>query len=169
MGRSFLLRSLKLLWGFGIAGIAAFSFYFAWLQYAGWKAHPLSRFLLPPYRPLLYFFSYVGWRVFAPWLFAFCAAVVAARIADYANRRCGGRFFEPGETRLFGFGVFMTGYPGFLLYVVCMLAAGFLLSFLYILRKKGRAPFFSLWLPVAIFAILLKNALPPSLLNIFIL
>lgn len=169
MGRSFLRRALKFFWMLGIAGVFGVSSYDAVRQYDAWHGSSFSKFFLPPYQPGLYFFSYIGWRIFAPWLLSLAAAYLASRLAEYWNARKGERFFEPGETRLFALGIFLAGYPGFLFYFAALLAAAVSLSAVYSFLRKGRAPLFYIWLPAAIFAILLKNSLPGSFLNNFIL
>ncbi|MEK7547142.1 MAG: hypothetical protein AAB536_03130 [Patescibacteria group bacterium] len=166
---SFLKKYVKFYFLFGAIIMFSLAAHSTFLQYKLWKASALSVFLLPPYRDWSYFISYTGPRFFYPLLIAFFAAVVLKYVSEFLNRRFGERFFKPEESWFLAFGVFFTGYPGLFLYIPLILVAGILLSFFYFLLKKGRAPLFYLWLPVAIFAILLKNQIPSSILNGFIL
>ncbi len=159
------------LWGGAFLIFGAASGYAAWRQYAAWRAGAGSRFLLPPYQSIGYFLSYVGTRIFAPWLIALAAGILLSRLLAAFNRRFGERFFESEEMPLFGAAVFLTGYPGFLLYIPLVLFAGACLSVFYTLRRRGRAPLYFLWIPVGIFVILFMYFLliPAGMLNGFIL
>lgn len=139
------------------------------IQYYAWKMDRVSVFLLPPYRDLSYFLEYVSLRIFSPIVVAFLASFVFKAAVELANKKLGERFFEKGEGWFLALGIFLSGYPGFLFYIPLLLLSASVLSIFYILLKKGRAPLLYLWLPAAIFAILLKNQLPPSFLNIFII
>jgi len=142
------------------------SFYWSWVQYGIWAASKYTGVFLEPN----YFFWYAGLKFFAPPLIALIAAIFIGYIARYVNRRFDERFFEPEEISFLRLGIFLTGYPGFFLYLVLIFLGGILLSSVYLLSSRGRAPLYYLWLPTAIFAILIKiYILPPSLLTPFIL
>lgn len=168
--RSFFAGRLKSVFRLAVAGIFGSSFFSAFAQYRAWQENGVAKFFLPPYQGIGYFLSTVYSRMFAPWLLSLIAAILASRLAGYCNRRFGERFFESEEIPLMALAIFLVGYPGFLFYIACMTAAGFLLSAFYSLFSKGRAPLYYLWLPMAIFVILIKNWLiPQSWLNIFVL
>ncbi|MEK7076889.1 MAG: hypothetical protein AAB967_01520, partial [Patescibacteria group bacterium] len=108
---------------------------------------------------------YVGSRYLAPPAIALLAAIIFGYAAWFLNKKFGERFFENEEPALFALGVFLAGYPGFLFYIPLVLVIGILLAIHYSLLKKGRTPFYYLWLPTAIFAILIKVfMIPPELL-----
>lgn len=175
MGAQLLLRS-HLLWlsrklfFLSIIVIFGLSFYFAFAQYQNWQEGSLTQFFLPPHQGISYFLVDVGKKIFSPWLIAIIAAIVVPRIAERLNKKYRGRFFHDEEIGLMRIAVFLTGYPGFLLYLVFILIAELLLTTYYLLFTKGPAPLYYLWLPMAIFAIIVKTWLiPRSMLALFAL
>ena len=89
----------------------------------------------------------------------------AARVM---NERHDKRFFEREEPLFFALGIFLSGYPGFLFYILTVFLIGILLSLYYAVMNKGRAPLYYAWFPAALFAILITNwAVPESFLNFF--
>lgn len=168
-GRSFFGKYVKIVFFSAVAAEFASAVYSSFLQREAWKSSAISVFLLPPYRDITYFLSYVGTRIFVPLVIAFSAAIFLKYLSESLNRRFGERFLEPEEGWLLALGVFLSGYPGFLIYLPLMLFAGFLVSAVYFFLGKERAPFFYIWLIVAVFAILLKSAIPQSALNFLII
>jgi hypothetical protein len=159
-------------------------FYWTYTQYMLWLGHPLSQFLLPPYQSAGYFVEYVYSRWFAPWLASLFFGFLIAWLAAYLDRRWGGMLFEEEEPRLIGLGIFLTGYPGFLLYLIifslCYLSYNATVTF----KKRTedtrptclngnsggrggggtgvRVSMYYFWLPTAIFAIIVKSYLIPA-------
>lgn len=163
--RSFSVRHIRIAISTSCVAIFGLVAYLVYLQHALWSAHPLGKFFLPPHRSIDYFWDYVLSRIIGPWAIALFAACVAGYIAYALNKRFHGRFFEKEEPFLFALAVFLTGYPGFFFYIALMLVGGIFFS---MLRKMGRAPFYYLWLPLAISAILIQNWLiPEPFLNLF--
>jgi len=167
--RSLFSRCIKPIFVFSVFGSFCSAVYSAFLQYYAWKGNKFSVLFLPPYRDWSYFLSYVGFRIFSPILVSLFFALVFKFVCEFLNRRYEERFFEPEEGWLFAFGIFMAGYPGFLFYIPLMLVVGLFASLFYNFLGKGRAPLFYAWLPVAIFAILLKSSIPQSALNFLII
>lgn len=167
--RPVLIGYLKSVWLFSLIAVFGSSFYLAWLQYQAWASSgSFGKFLLPPYQKI-YFFYYVGWRIFTPWLVALAAAIIISQLAGFLNKRFGEKFLEPEEIKLLALGIFLTGWPGLLFFIAVALFSGLLWSITYHFLGKGRAPLFYLWLPAAIFAILIESMLPSEILNVFIL
>lgn len=161
--RSVLFRILKWLLPVAVALVFAVLAYFVVLQYELWAGgKDFTRFLLPPYQSMSFFYGYVTKRLVLSWLLALGAGFILAGLARILNQRFGRRFFEEEEPRLLALGIFLTGYPGFLFYLAFILAFGVLLTTYYSLRSKGRAPLYYLWLPTAIFVIMVKNLLIPA-------
>lgn len=168
--RSRFARVLRRLWVVGIVGIGGVLVSWVYFTYAGWQGSELGRFFLPPHQSPGYFFSYVGERLLAPWGAAFIGSLLAIWFAGRMNRKYGGRFFEEEEPALIGFCFFMSGYPSFLFYLVLMLLAGTGVSAFYQICGWGRAPLYYWWVPVAVFAIILRTyIIPESFLNMFVL
>lgn len=159
--RSFFRSHLKLIVRLSVLAVAFGALYFSYAQYHVWELSPVGKYLLPPYESLSYFIGYVGSRYLLPSAIALLAAIVFGLAAWYLNKRYDERFFEREEPTLFALGIFLTGYPGFLFYIPLMLFFGALLAIGYTLTRKGRAPLYYLWLPLAIFAILIKVFLVP--------
>lgn len=161
------LRPLFLL---SIVFVFGASIYIAISQYQIWQQNDLTKLLLPPYRGIDYFFSYAGTRFFSPWLISLLAAIVIPRVAERLNKKHGERFFREEEFGLMRLGLFLTGYPGFLFYLIFVLSAGVLLSTLYSLLSRGRAPLYWLWVPLAIATVVLATwFLPAEVLGRFAL
>lgn len=155
-------KSLKLLWILAGAFILIIFLRDSFLQYQAWLEGPM-RFALPPYRSLAYFFSYIGTRFLSPWLLSFVVSFIISRLAKWLNRRFEGRFFEEEEIDLIALGVFLSGYPGFLVYLVAILVLGVLIALIYTLFSLGKLPLYFFWLPLAIFVIILMDWIIPKI------
>ena len=137
-------------------------------QYIVWRHDPVSKFLLPPYQGIYYFLQYAATRFFGPWLTAAAIGLVAWYVTRRMNARFDDRFFEDDEPCIFGFAVFLAGYPACLFFIVFMFIAGLLWSLGYAILGKGRASFYYLWFPTAMFAILYVHfLLDHAYINIF--
>ncbi|HUX35441.1 MAG TPA: hypothetical protein VMV71_00215 [Candidatus Paceibacterota bacterium] len=169
LGRNFTVKYIRFCFFLSVAAAFSSAFYFTFSLYRIWENNPLSAFLLPPHASWKYFASYVIPRFFSPLLVSLVFALALKIISEFLNKRFGERFFEKEEGWLMATGIFLSGYPGLLIYAPFMLISGLLLTVIYSILKKGRAPFFYLWLPVAVFAILLKSQIPQSFLNNFII
>lgn len=168
-GRNFSVKHVKLCFFLSVAAILLSALSLTFLQYEIWKNNSVSAFLLPPYSNWKYFASYVIPRFLSPSLVSLVFALVLKTVSEFLNKRFGERFLEKEEGWLMATGIFLSGYPGLLIYMPLMIVSGLLLSTVYSVLKKGRAPFFYLWLPVAVFAILLRSQIPQSFLNNFII
>lgn len=167
--RSFFRVYLKYVFMFAVPGVFAVLAYWSAVQYIVWQTDPLAQYLLPPYQGPEYFFSHIGKRFFAPWLIAALAAILVPRIAERLNKRYGERFFYKEEFRLMGLGIFLTGYPGFLFYLALVLSFGVLLSSIFVVLSRGRAPFTYFWMPAGILTVILINwVLPEGFLAPFV-
>ena len=147
-------------WG-AFAAIVLSLAYFSRLQFLTWQADAVTRYLLPPYRPVGYFLEYVWLRLWAPYALSACVAAVAYAAASFANRLRGGVFFESEEPYFLATGIFMTGHPGWVAYVVLTLAAYLAVSavrFAFV-RHAERISFYRFWLPCASMIIACETAL----------
>ena len=127
-------------------------------QYFGWLTAPApARYLLPPYAPISYYLFYVGTRLWLPYLLSLAFAGIAFLAAKYLNKRYEERFFYPEEYYLIALGVFVSGHPwwiGFLI-IVAVSYVVYALTAMLITKEQARVSFYYLWLPSAIFIILL--------------
>lgn len=168
---------LRVVWIISILAIFGLLTYWAVLQYKLWGSSELTKHLLPPYRSFGYFYSYVGKRLFAPWFISLVFALVVSRTAKRLNKRFGERFFEREEIELISLGIFLTGYPGFFIYLTLVLLLAVLASAFFTLLNfsseklgrasslfsKGRLPLYYFWIPLAILAMIIKIWLFPAL------
>ncbi|MEK7181270.1 MAG: hypothetical protein AAB738_02995 [Patescibacteria group bacterium] len=155
---------LRWVWILSVAVIFGTFLYWSNLQYDLWKnGGGFLKFMLPPYQSISYFLSYVGVRFFGPWILAFLMSLLVSRAAKYLNRCFGERFFENEEIELIALGVFLTGYPGFFIYLGLILVLGVLFSLVYQILAKGRLPLYYFWMSMAVFAIIIKDWLIPAL------
>lgn len=125
-------------------GIAAFvlayivrSGYMVWLQYITWISDGFSNFLLPPHRPISYFWQYV-WTHFMmdlPWIFG--GALVLAGIILILAIVSKGRMVDSTDALLAVFGALIAGWPNMLAYFLIVLTLALLGSLVYgIIRKR---------------------------------
>ncbi len=154
-GRGFLPKFAKYVFILLAAAVLGAAVYDSIAQYKIWAGGGASKYLLPPYQNFGYFYFYAGTKFFSATLVAILAAIIIPRLAERLNKIYGERFFYNEEFGLMRLGIFLTGYPGFLIYLVFVLGAGVILSGAFAAMKKGRAPFYYFWMPLAISALVL--------------
>ncbi|RJQ29865.1 hypothetical protein C4571_00375 [Candidatus Parcubacteria bacterium] len=137
-----------------IALIFCLAFYWSWAQYETWTGTPFAS--------IAYFSKYAGLKFFGPPVIALLAAWVFSRVLRWMNRRYENRFFEEEEIPTASLCVFLTGYPLFFLYLIIVLIEGLVFSLLYSLLSKGRVPLYHVWLPTALFVIIMKIYFLPA-------
>ena len=129
-------------------------------QFQAWSQNEVSKFLLPPYQSINYFILYALARFFAPYLISLAAALLFLLSAKTINKKYQERFFYPEEPYFGALAIFLIGHPGWLIYVVFIVLA-FLLIHLYSLLithySLQRISLYHLWLPVAIFVIIISK------------
>jgi hypothetical protein len=136
------------------------SLYLTVAQYQVWMhAGGLSRYLLPPYRGIEYF---IGYSVFHHWGLYLISGIFAVLFyygARWYNRRHQGRFFDPEEPLIGALALLVVGWPGVVVYIIAFIVIFVLSSVIATLvRGKGfRLSPYYLWLPVAIFVILMNT------------
>lgn len=159
------LKIIKIVFLFSIVIVFSLLFYQSYLQYRAWSSDELSKHLLYqetnfglPFS-VNYFVFYVGSRFFAPYLISLIAASVFLLSAQKLNKKYEERFFEPEEPWLGALAFFLLGHPAWLFYFVLLILFYFLLSIFYFLlrKKQERIPFYYLWMPTAIFVIIIKG------------
>lgn len=121
-------------------------------------ANVFTRNFLPPVTPFSYFFLYTGFKFFAPYLLSLAVALIFISAMLLLNRRGDGKFFEKDEPWLAGLAIFLSGYPGWLIYLPILLAV-YLLAHLFERiweRRNRRISLYHLWIPVGLFVILIN-------------
>lgn len=149
-------------WIFFTAIILIFGFlsYQSYQQYQIWSQDELSKFLLPPYQSINYFLYYIGVRFFVAYAISLLAALVFIVAAKFLNKKYDERFFYQEEFYLGAIGLFLSGHPGWLFYIIAVILI-YLLIHLYSLfiihNSSNRISFYWLWIPAAIFVILIME------------
>lgn len=154
----------------GFFGILAFLFagavifgtavYQSWQQYLAWQSNDLSKLFLPPYQDWDYFVFYARVRFFNPYFLSLGLGLLALTVAKYFNKKYQERFFEPIEPYLLASSIFLVGHPLWLFYLIILLITSVLMSYVLCLmskKKDYRLSFYYLWLPAAIFTILISR------------
>lgn len=123
--------------------------------YLLWEGNELSKYLLPPYSGLEYFFFYAGTRIWAPYLVSFVVGFIGFLGFKWLNKKRGGMFFYDEELYFLWLGVFLSGHPGWIVYFIILFALMFILT----AYRKTRTSFYYLWFPMGIVAIFLNQLL----------
>lgn len=146
---------------FFIFSIIAIFLWLIWLSYEQdqiWSKSNITKLLLPPYNQT-YFWFYVLGRFFAPYIASFAAAIIFIKLAKFYNKKYGEIFFYPEELYWGATALFLSSHPGWLLYLIVFFVAYLTVQLIYnfILGIRGeRVSFYHLWLPAAIFVIILQ-------------
>ena len=113
----------------------------SWLQYALWATTPQSRGLMPPYTPISYYFGYVFfhfwlWRV----LGMLFAGLMWYSVYAFFVKRTNSLLMDRREAFLLAFGIALSGWPNFLVYLVTflLLYVLFLMAFTTTQKLGGR-------------------------------
>lgn len=151
-------------------------FFQTYVQYQLWLKNDISKYLLPPYTSINYFIFYAFTRFFAPYLTSSIAAILFLLAAKIINKKHEERFFYPEEYYLGALGIFLSGHPGWLFYLVFVILFYLLIHilslltsyFLHLTSYKSyilpqRISLYCLWIPMAIFVIIMNNIFLPHL------
>lgn len=144
-----------------IALVFIFLVFQSFRQYEAWHQNSIAKHLLPPYQNWNYFIFYVFTRFFAPYVFSLAAAALFLAAAKFLNKKGKENFFHPEEYWLGASAIFLTGHPGWIFYLVFLILAYLsvhLCSF-FVIRKSDRLSLYWLWIPVAIFVIIIGEYL----------
>lgn len=157
----------KWLFIFSFLSIIYWYFYLTGLQYITWiEAGPPSLFFLPPYTSILYLFQYHFIRFLMYYGISFIIALLFVFYGKRYNKKYGDKFFEGEELYIAGTAIFLLGNPSWgylwIFYLLTILFIGFLGTFYInkVLKKTDeRFPFYYLWMPLAIIAIIIAEQL----------
>jgi len=140
-----------------IIGVFLLLIYASVRQYEVWSGNELAKLLLPPYNTT-YFLTYIGFRFFAPYCISFIISLGFLKIATFYNKKYEERFFYPEERYWGALALFLSGHPGWLLYLFVLLLSYMAFHFIVLLLKRGadRLSLYYFWLPAGMFAILLQ-------------
>lgn len=162
-----MLKKIIFVWILVVLGIFSAGIFYSFEQYFLWQKDPFAKFLIPPHQNINYFLKFVGFKFFLPWFFALVFALIFNLVAKWANKKYNERFFEEEEIPMATLGFFLSGWPGFLFYLILILIFGLVLTFFYTLKNKGRASFYYFWIITAILVNILKFILPQNIWKFF--
>ena len=131
-------------------------------QYVVWKNHPVSKFLLPPYQGIGYFFRYSIFWYFAAHIISLLFSAVFIKLAKRYNQKFEEKFFYPEEYYLGALAIFLSSFPGSFIYIIFLFLTSILSSLIlnkFSTLKGERMSFYYLWIPVAIFVIIISKYL----------
>lgn len=157
--RNFLVKHINKILFTVISAIIVSAIFSSVIQYFTWRNNPVSKFILPPHQEITYFLSYSGWKFFAPFVISFIAAALFYIIATLMNKKGRDRFFEKEEIIIASIALFLSGYPGVLVYFLLLVSLYLIVHiiFLAVRRRSDIIPLYYFWLPTAIFAIIIGN------------
>jgi len=161
-------RQIRKILLISFAGIILLVTYEGYLLYQGWMQSEIGRYLLPPYQNIGYFLFRFFKTSLLSWVVAAVGGVFLAWTAQKLNNRFDERFFEKEEISLFALAAFLVGYPGILFYVIFVLLTELFLTIIYTLGGWGRAPMYYLWLPVALFVMIMMYQVPVYFIRLFL-
>ena len=146
-------------------------FYQSWQQYQFWSQNEVSQYLLPPHQSINYFIFYVLARFFAPYLISLAVAVLFLFSAKALNKKYDERFFEPEEPYFGALAIFLSAHPGWIFYSALLIIIYLITHIVALARnyadsnvdRRGketlsyRLSMYYLWLPAAIFVIIIQR------------
>lgn len=155
--RSFYSKYAKKIFLINIIIVAILLGVLTYLQYDGWTRSQLTSYLLPPTTPVTYFIQYVFFRIWASHVVSCIIAVLFVFIARIINKKKEQMLLHDGEEWLLGSALFLSGFPGVVIFLPVFLLL-FLFSSIFKTIQKGVgyrvSPYF-LWLPTALCVILI--------------
>jgi len=167
-GSKELLRASFLIYLLGIVILFSLAFFKTIYTYFLWKNHPLSHFLLPPFRSINYFLGYSFFHFFRLPLYNFFSSFILFALMKIFNKIFNKRLFYEEEIYFGSFGMLVAEFPTNLFLVFLIIILGI---FVFLIKKikifKGLSLVFGtkfvslyyLWLPLTIFVIIFKNYL----------
>lgn len=157
-GRAFLKSHARGVFWSAAGVVTAVDAYFAVVQYLLWQEGSLQRFLLPPYAGS-YFFFYAFMRFLAGHAISLFFALIVVVLLPRLNRRYGSRFFEDEEPYIAATALFIVGHPGWLFFLAALIALYLFIhtAYYFLHARSVRVPLYHLWVPVAIFVILISE------------
>lgn len=140
--------------------ILASNLFQGYRQYQLWLKDDIAKYFLPPYQSVNYFIFYILARFFAPYLISLVVAIVFLFFAKVVNKRRQNLLFYPEEPYFGALAIFLTGYPGWIFYLVSLILVYLLIHIcsLFIVHGSSlRISLYWLWLPTAIFVIIIQK------------
>jgi len=154
-GRSLLARYHWRVFSLSVFTLFSYAAYRGFLLYRATYEHPIGKFF-----DIEYFLIFrVGVQFFAPYILSFITAILFMLVAARYNKKYAERFFEKEEIKMGGLSLLLVGHPGWIFYFPLVIFVYLMLHIYYqIKRGQGhRIPVYHLWVPTAIFVILISK------------
>ena len=145
------LWSRKSFWAI-CAGYFVYAAYVSRAQFLAWHADTtLGVYLIPPYRGIGYFFRYAFVHFWLPYVISLLVALLFFIGAKWLNNRRNELLFEKEELYFLAIGIFVSGHPGWIFYLLIVFSAYLLASLISTLfyGPHTRISFYYFWLPCA--------------------
>ena len=161
------LRIIRFIFLFAIFVVFLLLFYQSYLQYEAWFSNEFSKHLLGQRVEfdnlnisVNYFIFYAITRFFAPYLISLISALIFLILAGKFNKKHDEKFFEREELWLGALALFLTSWPGAFFYfiglILVYLIIHIILSLIYSFSPL-RVSLYYLWMPTAIFVIIINK------------
>lgn len=160
LSRPFVVRNIEKIFWTAVLVVVAVLTITSHLQFAAWASgDPIAQRLVPPLGGHQYFLFYVWWRFWAPYAISFVVSGIFFLFAWFYNRRHGEQFFYDEEYYFIALGIFLSGQPGWILYIFAMILFVSLIAFIrrIFLHQMDKFSLYDFWLPMAAFGILIMQ------------
>ena len=147
---------------FSLVLIFSYLFYLMRDQFFIWYSSAPSKFLIPPYNEIWYFFHYSFIHFFLNYFISFFTSLFFLVYFYFLNKRHQGKLFEREEIYIAALAIFLLPYPVCFIYIVSIFVIGLLgsvsVNFYFkkcqLLTNERRFPFYYIWLPLSILVFL---------------
>ena len=163
LGRRF-IGSAFLIFAIFIFGYLSF---LSWQEYWTWKNSEITRYFLPPYTSIFYFISYIKMHIWNSYLVSLLFSILILNIFSFINKKYSERFFYQGEIYLAALAAFLVGYPVVFFYLILIILIYLIIhifSFFAARYSLKQISSYYLWIPSAIFVILMSKWLQTLLI-----
>jgi hypothetical protein len=152
------IKKIKIVFWISAAAVFTTAAVLSVYLYSVWQANGFTRSFLPPHTPINYFLLYSGFKFFFPYFLSLAVALLFIFWMKAANRKHEGNFFEEEEPYLAGLGIFLSGHPGWMIYLLAIVFCYLIIHLFQRLKgiKNKRVPLYYLWIPVGLFVILIN-------------
>ena len=155
-GRSFLAAYNRHIFTVSAMLLFLYATYQSSVLYEATYSDPIGKFF-----DVRYFIIFrAGVRIFAPYLVSLIVAFLFMFVAVRYNRKYNDRFFEKEEIQIGGLSLLLIGHPGWIFYLIALIGLYLLLHTTHYLlhtNREFRLPIYYLWVPTAIFVILISK------------
>jgi hypothetical protein len=117
--------------------------------------------LLPPYNDMGYFLRYAFVHFLLPYVISFAVALLFFAAAKWLNARRSGMLFEKEELYFLAIGIFVSGHPAWIFYLLLIFTAYLFTTLIGTLTYglHTRISFYYVWLPCALIVVFLSTYL----------